>query len=335
MISATIKPAPQSNAAGRLAWLVAAICATAGSTVAVAGAVAAEELAPSPCTTGVDVAALVRALESRAPAGSTGWEIGVRGSDCIVTVTDGGGVWLSGIRADRETMLVAAEVSWTWLHRTRSLEEAHTAGRGVAFETLLQARLVGTSAAPVAVAAQPTAPVVALAPARESAEGRVGLGATALNGHPVSTLMAGFSVPVSSAFRAGAEGWCSLARVDSQFLYVDSSVGSSARPALEVASVGGFLSSTSRWAGLDVGIRSGLGLVWARSSLASELASVSESAWLPEASVHGRLGVRFGSAEPAIEIGYRAVVGDEKVVGPSLWAFAGPSASLSLGWSVP
>jgi hypothetical protein len=50
--------------------------------------------------------------------------------------------------------------------------------------------------------------------------------------------------------------------------------------------------------------------------------------------VHGRLGVRFGSAEPAIEIGYRAVVGDEKVVGPSLWAFAGPSASLSLGWSV-
>jgi hypothetical protein len=280
----------------------------------------------------VDVAALVRALESRVPGGSAGWEIGVRGSDCIVTVTDGGGVWLSGIRADRETMLVAAEVSWTWLHRTRSLEAAQTAGRGVASETLLQARLVGTSAAPLAVAAKPAA---AAPPApRERAEGRFGMGATALNGHAVSMLTAGYSVPVSSAFRAGAEGWCSLARVDSQFLYVDSSLGSSARPGVQVASVGGFLSSSSRWAGLDVGIRSGLGLVWAQSTLASELASVSESAWLPEASVHGRLGVRFGSAEPAIEIGYRAVVGDEKVVGPSLWAFAGPSASLSLGWSV-
>jgi hypothetical protein len=280
----------------------------------------------------VDVAALVRALESRLPAGSAGWEIGVRGSDCIVTVTDGGGVWLSGIRADRETMLVAAEVSWTWLHRARSVEDARTSGRGVADETALQARIVGTSAVPVAIAAQPSAP--APLPPRERAEGRLGLGATALNGHAVSTLTAGYSVPVSSALRAGAEGWCSLARVDSQFLYVDSSVGSSARPGVQVASVGGFVSSSSRWAGLDFGIRSGLGLVWAQSTLASELASVSESAWLPEASVHGRVGVRFGSAEPAIEIGYRAVVGEEKVVGPSLWAFAGPSASLSLGWSV-
>lgn len=334
MVSATMNSAPQSSAAGRLAWLVAAICATAGLIVAFAAAVAAEESAPAPCTTAVDVAALIRALESRAPAGA-GWEVGVRGSDCIVTVTDGGGVWLSGIRADRETMLVAAEVSWTLLHRARSLEQARLAGRGAADEMALQAGAVGMSAAPVAVAALPPAPVVALAPARDAAEGRVGLGATALNGQAVSTLTAGYSVPVSAAFRAGAEGWCSLARVDSQFLYVDSSQGSSARPGIQVASVGGFVSSSSRWAGLDVGIRSGLGLVWAQSTLASELASVSESAWLPEASVHGRLGVRVGSAEPAIEVGYRAVVGDEKVVGPSLWAFAGPSASLSLGWSVP
>lgn len=311
--------------------LLASVLLSAGAAAAPAGA---EELASEACTTAVDVAALVRALESRLPAGSAGWEIGVRGSDCIVTVSEGGGVWLSGIRADRETMLVAAEVSWTWLHRARSVEEARTSGRGVADETALQARIVGTSSAPVAVAALPPAPVVALAPARDAAEGRVGLGATALNGQAVSTLTAGYSVPVSSAFRAGAEGWCSLARVDSQFLYVDSSLGSSARPGVQVASVGGFVSSSSRWAGLDFGIRSGLGLVWAQSTLASELASVSESAWLPEASVHGRLGVRIGAAEPAIEIGYRAVVGDEKVVGPSLWAFAGPSASLSLGWSV-
>ena len=327
-----MKPAPQrvSRATSGAVWLASLLSVPAAAT-AVALPAGAEELASEACTTSVDVAALVRALESRVPGGSAGWEIGVRGSDCIVTVTDGGGVWLSGIRADRETMLVAAEVSWTWLHRTRSLEAAQTAGRGVASETLLQARLVGTSAAPLAVAAKPAAAPPA---PRERAEGRVGMGATALNGHAVSMLTAGYSVPVSSAFRAGAEGWCSLARVDSQFLYVDSSLGSSARPGIQVASLGGFLSSSSRWAGLDVGIRSGLGLVWAQSTLASELASVSESAWLPEASVHGRLGVRFGSAEPAIEIGYRAVVGDEKVVGPSLWAFAGPSASLSLGWSV-
>ena len=301
--------------------------------VAFAAAVAAEASVPTPCTTAVDVAPLIRALESRAPAGG-GWEVGVRGSDCIVTVTDGGGVWLSGIRADRETMLVAAEVSWTLLHRARSLEQARVAGRGAADEMAMQARVVGANAAHSAVARLPvSAAVLAMPPS--SAQGRIGLGATALNGHAVSTLTAGYSVPVSAAFRAGAEGWCSLARVDSQFLYVDSSQGSSARPGVQVASVGGFLSSSSRWAGLDVGIRSGLGLVWAQSTLASELASVSESAWLPEASVHGRLGVRVGSAEPAIEVGYRAVVGDEKVVGPSLWAFAGPSASLSLGWSVP
>lgn len=327
-----MKPASQrlSRATGGpvlLGWVLSALAATALATPA-----GAEEVASEACTTAVDVAALIRAMESRAPAGSRGWEIGVRGSDCIVTVTESGGVWLSGIRADRETMLVAAEVSWTLLHRARSFEEARLAGRAAADEMALQARVVGMSGAPVAVAAQPAAPVVALAPARDAAEGRVGLGATALNGQAVSTLMAGFSVPVSSAFRAGAEGWCSLARVDSQFLYVDSSVGSSARPGLQVASVGGFVSSSSRWAGLDVGVRSGLGLVWAQSTLASELASVSESAWLPEASVHGRVGVRVGSAEPAIEVGYRAVVGDEKVVGPSLWAFAGPSASLSLGW---
>ena len=255
----------------------------------------------------------------------------MRGSDCIVTVTDGGGVWLSGIRADRETMLVAAEVSWTLLHRARSLEEARLAGRGAADEMAMQARVVGANAAPLAVARLPVSAAVSATPP-SSAQGRIGLGATALNGHAVSTLTAGYSVPVSAAFRAGAEGWCSLARVDSQFLYVDSSQGSSARPGIQVASVGGFVSSSSRWAGLDVGVRSGLGLVWAQSTLASELASVSESAWLPEASVHGRLGVRVGSAEPAIEVGYRAVVGDEKVVGPSLWAFAGPSASLSLGW---
>ena len=328
-----MKPAPQrvSRATSGAVWLASWLSALAAVT-AVALPAGAEELASEACTTSVDVAALVRALESRVPGGSAGWEIGVRGSDCMVTVTDGGGVWLSGIRADRETMLVAAEVSWTWLHRTRSFEEAQTAGRGVASETLLQARRVGTSAAPLAVALKP--PAAAPPAPRERAEGRVGLGATALNGHAVSTLLAGYSVPVSSAFRAGAEGWCSLARVDSQFLYVDSSLGSSARPGIQVASLGGFLSSSSRWAGLDLGIRSGLGLVWAQSTLASELASVSESAWLPEASVPGRLGVRFGSAEPAIEIGYRAVVGDEKVVGPSLWAFAGPSASLSLGWSV-
>lgn len=328
-----MKSAPQSSAAGRLAWVVAAICATGGSLVSFAAAVAAEPSVPTPCTTAVDVAALIRALESRAPAGA-GWEVGVRGSDCIVTVTDGGGVWLSGIRADRETMLVAAEVSWTLLHRARSLEEARLAGRGAADEMAMQARVVGANAAPLAVARLPVSAAVSTTPL-SSAQGRIGLGATALNGHAVSTLTAGYSVPVSAAFRAGAEGWCSLARVDSQFLYVDSSQGSSARPGVQVASVGGFLSSSSRWAGLDVGIRSGLGLVWAQSTLASELASVSESAWLPEASVHGRLGVRVGSAEPAIEVGYRAVVGDEKVVGPSLWAFAGPSASLSLGWSVP
>lgn len=327
-----MKSAPQSSAAGRLAWVVAAICATGGSLVSFAAA-AAEPSVPTPCTTAVDVAALIRALESRAPAGA-GWEVGVRGSDCIVTVTDGGGVWLSGIRADRETMLVAAEVSWTLLHRARSLEEARLAGRGAADEMAMQARVVGANAAPLAVARLPVSAAVSATPP-SSAQGRIGLGATALNGHAVSTLTAGYSVPVSAAFRAGAEGWCSLARVDSQFLYVDSSQGSSARPGVQVASVGGFLSSSSRWAGLDVGIRSGLGLVWAQSTLASELASVSESAWLPEASVHGRLGVRVGSAEPAIEVGYRAVVGDEKVVGPSLWAFAGPSASLSLGWSVP
>lgn len=329
-----MKFAPQSSAAGRLAWLAAAICLTGGSTIAPAVAVAAEELAPAPCTTAVDVAALIRALGSRAPAG-VGREIGVRGSDCIVTVTDGDGVWLSGIRADRETMLVAAEVSWTLMHRARSLEEARSAGRGAAEAMALQARIVGASAAPLATAAKlPVAAAASVAP-HGSAEGRVGLGATALNGHTVGTLTAGYSVPVSAAFRAGAEGWCSLARVDSQFLYVDSSLGSSARPGIQVASVGGFVSSSSRWAGLDVGIRSGLGLVWAQSTLASELASVSESAWLPEASVHGRLGVRVGSAEPALEVGYRAVVGDEKVVGPSLWAFAGPSASLSIGWSAP
>jgi len=325
-----MKAAPKrvSRATGGAVWL-ASVLLSAGAAVAPAGA---EELASEACKTAVDVAALLRALESRLPAGSAGWEIGVRGSDCIVTVTDGGGVWLSGIRADRETMLVAAEVSWTWLHRSRLVEDARTSGRGVADETAQQARIVGTSAVPVAVAAQPPTPPAS--PLKQRAEGRVGLGATALNGHAVSTLTAGYSVPVSSAFRAGAEGWCSLARVDSQFLYVDSSVGSSARPGVQVASVGGFVSSSSRWAGLDFGVRSGLGLVWAQSSLASELASVSESAWLPEASVHGRLGVRIGAAEPAIEIGYRAVVGDEKVVGPSLWAFAGPSASLSLGWSV-
>lgn len=328
-----MKSAPQSSAAGRLAWVVAAICATGGSLVSFAAAVAAEPSVPTPCTTAVDVAALIRALESRAPAGA-GWEVGVRGSDCIVTVTDGGGVWLSGIRADRETMLVAAEVSWTLLHRARSLEQARVAGRGAADEMAMQARIVGANAAPLAVARLPVSAAVSTTPP-SSAQGRIGLGATALNGHAVSTLTAGYSVPVSAAFRAGAEGWCSLARVDSQFLYIDSSQGSSARPGVQVASVGGFLSSSSRWAGLDVGIRSGLGLVWAQSTLASELASVSESAWLPEASVHGRLGVRVGSAEPAIEVGYRAVVGDEKVVGPSLWAFAGPSASLSLGWSVP
>ena len=326
-----MKPASQrlSRATGGpvlLGWVLSALAATALATPA-----GAEEVASEACTTSVDVAALIRAMESRAPAGA-GWEVGVRGSDCIVTVTDGGGVWLSGIRADRETMLVAAEVSWTLLHRARSLEEARAAGRGAADEMAMQARVVGANAATVAVAALPPAPVVALAPARDAAEARVGLGATALNGQAVSTLMAGFSVPVSSAFRAGAEGWCSLGGVDSQFLYVDSSVGSSARPDLQVASVGGFVSSSSRWAGLDVGVRSGLGLVWAQSTLASELASVSESAWLPEASVHGRIGVRVGSAEPAIEVGYRAVVGDEKVVGPSLWALAGPSASLSLGW---
>ena len=324
-----MKSAPQSSAAGRLAWVVAAICATGGSLVSFAAA-AAEPSVPTPCTTAVDVAALIRALESRAPAGA-GWEVGVRGSDCIVTVTDGGGVWLSGIRADRETMLVAAEVSWTLLHRARSLEEARLAGRGAADEMAMQARVVGANAAPLAVARLPVSAAVSATPP-SSAQGRIGLGATALNGHAVSTLTAGYSVPVSAALRAGAEGWCSLARVDSQFLYVDSSQGSSARPGIQVASVGGFVSSSSRWAGLDVGIRSGLGLVWAQSTLASELASVSESAWLPEASVHGRLGVRVGSAEPAIEVGYRAVVGDEKVVGPSLWAFAGPSASLSLGW---
>lgn len=329
-----MKSALQSSAAGRLAWLVAAICVTGGSLVASAAAVAAEASAPVPCRTAVDVAALIRALESRAPAGA-GWEVGVRGSDCIVTVTDGGGVWLSGIRADRETMLVAAEVSWTLVHRARSLEQARVAGRGAADEMAMQARVVGESAAPVATAARLPASAAASAPLPSSAQGRIGLGATALNGHAVSTLTAGYSVPVSGAFRAGAEGWCSLARVDSQFLYVDSSQGSSARPGVQVASVGGFVSSSSRWAGLDVGIRSGLGLVWAQSTLASELATVSESAWLPEASVHGRLGVRVGSAEPAIEVGYRAVVGDEKVVGPSLWAFAGPSASLSLGWNVP
>lgn len=327
-----MKAAPKrvSRATGGAVWL-ASVLLTAGATSLVAAPAGAEELASEACKTAVDVAALVRALESRLPAGSAGWEIGVRGSDCIVTVTDGGGVWLSGIRADRETMLVAAEVSWTWLHRARLVEDARTSGRGVADETAQQARNVGTSAVPVAVAAQPPAP--APLPPRERAEGRVGLGATALNGQAVSTLTAGYSVPVSSAFRAGAEGWCSLARVDSQFLYVDSSLGSSARPGVQVASLGGFLSSSSRWAGLDFGVRSGLGLIWAQSTLASELASVSESAWLPEASVHGRLGVRIGAAEPAIEIGYRAVVGDEKVVGPSLWAFAGPSASLSLGWS--
>jgi hypothetical protein len=320
-----------SSATGGAVWL-ASVLLTTGATSVVAAPAGAEEPASEACTRAVDVAALVRALESRLPAGSAGWEIGVRGSDCIVTVTDGGGLWLSGIRADRETMLVAAEVSWTWLHHARSVADAQTSGRGVADETALQARIVGTSAVPAAIAAQPPTPPVS--PPNQRAEGRVGLGATALNGQAVSTLTAGYSVPVSAAFRAGAEGWCSLARVDSQFLYVDSSLGSSARPGVQVASLGGFLSSSSRWAGLDFGVRSGLGLVWAQSTLASELASVSESAWLPEASVHGRLGVRIGAAEPAIEIGYRAVVGDEKVVGPSLWAFAGPSASLSLGWSV-
>ena len=329
-----MKPAPQreSRAAGRWARLATALSAAAAATM-LAGQVAAQEVQGAPCTSSVDVAALVRALESRAPVGSVGWEIGVRGSDCIVTVTEGGGVWQSGIRADRETMLVAAEVSWSWMHRARSLEEARSFGHRLASETALHARLVEASATPAPLP-QPAqeSPLPSLAQAR--AEGRVGVGATALNGHAVSTLTAGYSVPVSSALRAGAEGWCSLARVDSQFLYVDSSVGSSARPGVQVASVGGFLSSSSRWAGLDVGIRSGLGLVWAQSTLESALASVSESAWLPEASVHGRVGVRFGSAEPAIEIGYRAVVGDEKVVGPSLWAFAGPSASLSLAWSV-
>ncbi len=329
-----MKPAPQreSRAAGRWARRAAA-WSVATAAAAFAGQLAAQEVGSVPCTSSVDVAALVRALGSRAPVGSVGWEIGVRGSDCIVTVTDGGGVWPSGIRADRETMLVAAEVSWSWMHRARSLDEARTAGRTLANETALQARLVETSATPVAAAVPPLEPH-APAPVAERAEGRVGLGATALNGHAVSTLTAGYSVPVSAALRAGAEGWCSLARVDSQFLYVDSSIGSSARPGVQVASLGGFLASSSRWAGLDIGIRSGLGLVWAQSTLESALASVSESAWLPEASVHGRLGVRFGSAEPAIEIGYRAVVGDDKVVGPSLWAFAGPSASLSLGWSV-
>lgn len=307
-----------------------------GCVVLLAGAApcsarAAEPEAVGSCATTVDVAALARALESRKPAGVAGWEIGVRGSDCILTITDAGGVWQSGIRADREPMLVAAEVSWAWLHRERSVRAARVAGETAALDT---ATRVNDQAAKASVEpVQPAAPMVA--PRGVSVQkGRLGIGATALNGRPVSTISAGYSLPVGDGFDAGAEGWCSLAGVGSQFLYVDSAAGTSARADVRVASVGGFIGSSTRLAGLDLGVRSGVALVWAHAALESAIAKVSETAWLPEASVHGRLGFRIGQAEPALEIGYRAVVGDDRVVGPSTWAFAGPSASLSLGWRV-
>ena len=301
--------------------------------VAMGGSMAAaDEVAPvSSCGTTVDVAALGRALESRKPSGAAGWEIGIRSSDCMLTVTDARGVWLSGIRADREPTLVAAEVSWAWLHRERALKSAEAAAEAVATAA---AKRVRTEAALAAKVSAPAASEPVRAAPVEPQTGQVGFGATALNGRPVRTLSAGYGLPIGAGFVAGAEGWCSLETVASQFVFVDSGLQTSARPEIRVASVGGFIGSSTRLAGLDLGVRSGVALVWAHAALESELATVSDTAWLPEASVHGRMGMRFGNAEPAVEVGYRAVVGDDRVVGPSEWAFAGPSASVSLGWRV-
>ena len=313
----------------RLFRVTAVVIAFAASPFA--GVASAQEIGgPVACENTVDVAALARALESRRPAAASGWEIGVRASDCMLTITDATGTWLSEIRADRDPMLVAAEASWAWLHRERGLRDAQAAARATASAMALRVSGVAAEAVPPVVAAVRNAPKTDAAPKR----GRVGLGATSLNGQPVSTLSAGYALPLNRSWSAGADGWCALSPVDSQFLYVNSAEESSARPGVRVASLGGFVATAGRWSGLDFGIRSGVGLMWAHASLVSELAEVSETAWLPEASVHGRVGVRVGSAEPALEFGYRAVVGDDKVVGPSLWAFAGPTASLSLGWRV-
>lgn len=331
-----ISDRPSRRASGTLsaAKTVSVLVAILASVAATTPAVADETPQAIACTTTVDVAALARALESRKPTGALVWEIGVRGSDCILAITDPSGVWLTGIRADRDPMLVAAEASWAWLHRERATMAAEAEAKAAATALAFRTTEAAANAVPAPVIEAPTA-ITSAAPTEPSGQrGRVGLGATALNGHTVSTLSAGYAVPLSMRWSAGADGWCSLAPVDSQFLYVDSSKDSSARPGVRVAAVGGFVASTTRWGDLDFGVRGGVAMMWAQASLASDLASVSETAWLPEASVHGRVGVRVGSAEPAIEVGYRAVVGDERVVGPSAWAFAGPTASLSLGWSV-
>jgi hypothetical protein len=153
-----------------------------------------------------------------------------------------------------------------------------------------------------------------------------------LNGDVVGVVRGRVGFWGTSASSAGLSGWVALSEVASQYVWRLGEVD--VRGELRVAGLAGSWEHVWPVGPLHLALEGLAGATFARVE-ANELVAQGESAWMPEATLLGRVEWPVGPARFGVEAGYRVVAGDEIVVGPERWALTGPLAGLSFVWERP
>jgi hypothetical protein len=288
------------------------------------------------CWPAATAVAVNEALRLRVGPAGAAWRAETRtapGAGCEVWLVGEGAALRAGVDAAQDVDLVAAELAW----RLPEFEQlvSRTAALG-ATAALRAVRVARTVAALASIRREEPAPAprsdVAAEAGRAVPSSGAAIDVTVLNGDVVGVVRGRLGFWGTSMSSAGLAGWVTLSEVPSQYVWQlgDAEV----RGELRVAGLAG--SWVQVWPSglLHLSVEGQAGATYARAE-ANELVAAAESAWMPEATLLGRLEWPVGPARFGVEAGYRVVAGDEIVVGPERWALTGPLAGLSFVWERP